>query len=154
MLHDVCCHSGPCSMHWTSSSAPRSRGRATEEGITLLEEAVHRWLHLVYMPVPLRVGCRQGQRDIFLARHIEAWFKEVLSVAPLSQKSIGIDTWHCVLVDLEFVFLAIPGYQRLFSQIQEYLSNVNVKHVILTKGVHQALAYLYWLAEDTGPCLT
>ena len=37
---------------------------------------------------------------------------------------------------------------RLFSYIQESLRHFKGKRVTLTKGMHQALAYLRWMAQD------
>ena len=44
--------------------------------------------------------------------------------------------------------LALPEARGLFSQIKEALCHGKGKRVTLSKGVHEALAYFRWLAED------
>ena len=46
--------------------------------------------------------------------------------------------------------LALPGARDLFSQMQEALRHVKGKRVTLSKGVHEALEYFCWIAEDVS----
>ena len=48
----------------------------------------------------------------------------------------------------------LPGVRGLFSHMQELLCHVEEKGVDLTRGVHQALVDLRWLAEDLSRCPT
>ena len=44
--------------------------------------------------------------------------------------------------------LALPGFQALFSHMQEELLHFNGGRVNLTNGAHQSLVYLHCLAKD------
>ena len=46
--------------------------------------------------------------------------------------------------------VALPGSRGLFSQMQEALFHVKVKRVMLSKGIHEALADFCWLFEDVS----
>ena len=61
---------------------------------------------------------------------------------------IGVDKWNRGLGQLRSMALSLYGARGLFSQIQEALWHVKGKMFTLSKGVHEALAYFCWLAED------
>ena len=44
--------------------------------------------------------------------------------------------------------IALPGARGLFSHIQNSLRHVEGKRVVLTRGIHQALADFQWMTED------
>ena len=71
----------------------------------------------------------------------------ILSVIPHTQKRIGVDNWHRVLVELLYMEIALPGSKLFFSHMQKALCRIKFKRVNLTKGIHQALAYLLWLSQ-------
>ena len=46
--------------------------------------------------------------------------------------------------------ISLPVYRGLFNKMQEALFHVKGKRVVLSKGIHEALADLLWLAEDVS----
>ena len=79
-----------------------------------------------------------------------ARLKVILSSIPRSQRRIGVAKWHRVLGEIGSMALALHGSRGLFIQIQESLCHFKGKRVTLSKGVHEALADLCWLAEDVS----
>ena len=77
---------------------------------------------------------------ISLPPHRADRFWDILSEVPTTQKRISVDKWHRCLGELRSMLLALPGSRGLFSQVQEALRHVNDKWVMLTRGVHEALA--------------
>ena len=85
---------------------------------------------------------------ISLPPHRADRFRDILAEIPATQKRISVDKWHRCLGKLRSISITLPGSRGLFSQMQEALRHVNGKRVTLTWGVHEALAYFQWLAED------
>ena len=46
------------------------------------------------------------------------------------------------------MYISLSSARGLFSHMQDSLRHVEGKRVALTRGIHQALAELWWLAED------
>ena len=85
---------------------------------------------------------------ISLPPHCANCFRDILAGILATQKRISVDKWHGCLSKLRSMSLAFQGSRGLFIQMQEALRHVNEKRVMLTQGVHAALADFQWLAED------
>ena len=78
----------------------------------------------------------------------------ILSVIPHTQKRIGVDKWHQVLVELQYISISLPGSQILLSHMQESFCHVKCKWETLTNGVHKDLSYFRCLVQDLERLLT
>ena len=84
----------------------------------------------------------------------EIYFREILFIITRTNNRIGTDKCHWVFGKLRATTIALHESQGLFSYIEEALRHIKVKRVTPTKGVHQALAHLFWLAQDLERCPT
>ena len=73
---------------------------------------------------------------------------------PCTQKRIVMDKWHWVLGKQHYMAIYLPINLGLFIHMQESLCHVQVKRIILTKGVNQDLVDFCWLAQDLDQCPT
>ena len=79
-----------------------------------------------------------------------ARLKEIVHSIPRTQQRVGVGKWHRILGELSSMALALPRARGLFSQMQEALCHVKGKRVTLSPGVHEALYYFKWLADDVS----
>jgi hypothetical protein len=83
-----------------------------------------------------------------LPQHSKDRLQAILEEVPRSQKRISVKKWQQIVGEFRSMAIAIPGSRGLFSLLQEALRHQTEGRIRLSRGVHDTLDDLRWLAHD------
>jgi hypothetical protein len=83
-----------------------------------------------------------------LPQHRKDRLQSLLDEIPRAQKRISTKKWQQVVGEFRSMAIAIPGSRGLFSLLQEALRHEHAGRIRLSRGVHDTLDDLRWLADD------
>jgi hypothetical protein len=83
-----------------------------------------------------------------LPQHRKDRLQAILSEVPRSQKRTSVKKWQQIVGEFCAMAIAILGSRGLFSLLQEALQHQSDGRIRLSRGVHNTLDYLRWLAND------
>jgi hypothetical protein len=83
-----------------------------------------------------------------LPQHRKDRLQTILQEVPRSQKRTSIKKWQQIVGEFRSMAIAIPGSRGLFSLLQEALRHQSDGRIRLSRGVHDTLDDLRWLAND------
>jgi hypothetical protein len=89
-----------------------------------------------------------------LPQHRKDRLHIILQDIPPTQQRISVQKWQQVLGEFRSMAITIPGSRGLFSLLQEALRHKSNGRIRLSRGVHDTLADLCWLADDLSFCPT
>jgi hypothetical protein len=83
-----------------------------------------------------------------LPQHRKDRLQAILNELPRSQKRTSVKKWQQIVGEFRSMAIAISGSRGLFSLLQEALRHPSAGRIRLSRGVHDTLDDLRWLAND------
>jgi len=86
---------------------------------------------------------------IELPSHRQERLQEILAGYQPNQKRTSLRKWQQLIGELRSMVIAVPGLRGMFSHLQETIKHKVDERVRLSRGVHDTLADIRWLANST-----
>ena len=93
------------------------------------------------------------QGTLELTAHRKAWVLAIFDELR-GKHRVGLKSWQCILGELCFMGLAIPGSASLFGTLQLGLTHTDQHRVHITSHLCDHLTDFEWLAQSIATCPT